>query len=196
MEGLGRSHDAAATAAGASSTATSSASILTAMNTSKAFLITAAFVTAVCVPIGYHIRTSNEPTAAIHSGAQVEAESAKASQKMPPSFEGSALFAQWKQLHDTYGTTAEAMPDIYQAIASLKDPFQRRAFRAALIAEWVQLDPTNGLEFFLRRGSDAGQRQHQRLPSTLDAVVEGHIALVFLAIKIHNRARQFEFCGI
>lgn len=150
---------AATAAAGTTSTATSSASILTAMNTSNAFLISAALVTAVCVPIGYHIRTSNEPTAATHTGAQLEAESAKASQKTPPSFESSALFAQWKQLHDTYGTTAEAMPDIYQAIASLKDPFQRRAFRAALIAEWVQLDPTNGLEFVLRGGSDAGQRR-------------------------------------
>lgn len=150
---------AAAAAAGTTSTAASSTSILTAMSTSKALLITAAFVTAVCVPIGYHIRLDHEPSVAIQKGTQVEAGATAALQKAPPSFESSALFAEWKQLHDTYGTTAEAMPSLYEAIADLKDPFRRRAFRTALIAEWVQVDPTNGLEFFLRRRSDASQRR-------------------------------------
>ena len=149
----------ASAAAGTASTTTSSVSLLTAMNTSKALFITAALVTAVCVPIGYHVRTSNKPPAGHRAAAQVEAGAATAAQKTPPSFEGSAIFAEWKQLHDTHGTTAEAMPEIYQAIANLKDPFRRRAFRAALIAEWVQVDPTNGLAFFLDQRGDSTQRR-------------------------------------
>ena len=149
---------ASAAVAGTASSSTSSVSLLTAMNTSKAFFITAALVTAVCVPIGYNIRTSHEPASAASTGASGET-GVVAPPKAPPSFEGSAIFAEWKQLHDTYGTTAEAMPEIYRAIANFKDPFRRRAFRAALIAEWVQVDPTNGLAFFLDQRGDATQRR-------------------------------------
>jgi len=78
---------------------------------------------------------------------------------VPPSFENSALFREWQQLHDKYGRSAEAMPAIYKAIADMKDPFRRRTFRAALIAEWVQLDPKNGLAFFLDKKSDTSQRK-------------------------------------
>src|SRR5205085_1645018 len=55
-----------------------------------------------------------------------------------------------------------AMPALYKAIADFKDPFRRRAFRAALIAEWVQVDPSGGLAFFLdkERSRDSSQR-HQ-----------------------------------
>lgn len=150
---------ATAAAAGTTSTAASSTSILTAMSTSKALLITAAFVTAVCVPIGYHVRVGRELSSAIQTRTQAGAEAATALQKTPPSFESSAIFAEWKQLHDIYGTTAEAMPSLYEAIAGLKDPFRRRAFRAALIAEWVQVDPTNGLAFFLDKRGDASQQR-------------------------------------
>jgi hypothetical protein len=51
------------------------------------------------------------------------------------------------------------MPSLYKAIADLKEPFRRRAFRAALIAEWVQVDPRGGLTFFLGKGRDASQRR-------------------------------------
>ena len=46
-------------------------------------------------------------------------------------FENSALFAEWRELHDRYGTNAQAMPTLYKAIGDLKDAFRRRAFRAA-----------------------------------------------------------------
>jgi len=81
--------------------------------------------------------------------------------KSGPAFENSALFAEWRELHDKYGTNAAAMPAIYKAIADFKDPFRRRTFRAALIAEWVQVDPVSGLAFFTgkEKGPDATQRQ-------------------------------------
>jgi hypothetical protein len=146
-------------AASTTSAATSSTSFLTTMSTSKALLVAAAVLTAVCIPLGYEWRAGHELPALTRASAQADVKSAAKQPGTPPSFEDSALFAQWKQLHDTYGTTADAMPDIYQAIAALKDPFHRRAFRAALIAEWVQLDPASGLSFFSRRGSDAAERR-------------------------------------
>src|SRR5580765_2588090 len=51
------------------------------------------------------------------------------------------------------------MPAIYKAIAGMKDAFRRRAVRAALVAEWVQVDPSGGFAFFLGKGSDETQWQ-------------------------------------
>ena len=146
-------------AAGTTSVSTSSTSFLTTMTTSKTLFIAAAIVTAVCIPVGYQWRASHESLASTRASGQSKGEASTSERKPSMSFETSALFAQWKQLHDTYGTTADAMPGIYQAIATLKDPFQRRAFRAALIAEWVQLDPAAGFSFFSGRGSNATERQ-------------------------------------
>src|SRR6185436_9860570 len=73
-------------------------------------------------------------------------------------FADSAMFREWRRLHETHGTTPEAMPAIYKAISDIKDPFRRRAFRSALIAEWVQIDPANGLKFFAAQKNDSGQR--------------------------------------
>src|SRR5437879_12686301 len=52
---------AASASSAASTTATSSTSILTAMSTSKAFLVATAAVATICVPIGYRIHTGTVP---------------------------------------------------------------------------------------------------------------------------------------
>jgi len=148
---------AAASATGASTAAGSSSSLLTAMSTSKAFLITTALVATICVPIGYQIRTGTTSQA-----TNVVSEIARpivTSTNSAPTFEGSALFAQWRALHERYGTNAEAMPRLYEAISALEDRFRRQAFRAALISEWVQVDATRGLPFFLAKGRDETQRK-------------------------------------
>jgi hypothetical protein len=62
-------------------------------------------------------------------------------------------------LLEQYGSTAESMPILHQVIATLNDPFPRRAFHTALIAEWVQVDPAGGSAFFFAEGSDARQRR-------------------------------------
>lgn len=145
-------------AAATSSTATAStSSILTAMSTSKTFLVTTALVAVVCIPVGYHTWTATAPndTNAIAEARSSTQPAAKAS----PTFENSALFTEWRELHDKYGTNAASMSAIYKAIADMKDPFRRRAFRAALIAEWVQVDPAGGLAFFTGKGPDANQRR-------------------------------------
>jgi RNA polymerase sigma factor (sigma-70 family) len=155
--------------------AASTPSILTTMSTTKASFITAALVTAVCISVGYHIRWDKEPLSVTAAGSRAEAVTQL---KEPPGFVGSALFVLWRQLHDTYGTTAGAMPDLYHAIADIEDPFRRRALRAMLIAEWVQVDPENGLAFFLGKNGDASQRRQfleewlaRDAPAAVDALM-------------------------
>jgi len=149
---------ASATAGAASTSAAVSTPVFAAMSTSKTFLVTTALVAAVCVPVGYHLSTGGERTHSTNVVAQTEAQT-PSSRRAAPNFEDSALFAEWRALHDKHGTDAAAMPALYKEIADMKDAFRRRAFRAALIAEWVQVDPAGGFEFFRSRGSDTSQRK-------------------------------------
>jgi RNA polymerase sigma factor (sigma-70 family) len=149
---------APAAVAGAAFAASTSAStpLLTAMSTSKTMLATAAAVAVVCIPLSYYI--SNEPNSS--SSASIVLESAtNRAHRAAPNFENSALFREWQELHDKYGRTAEAMPVLYKVIGDMKDTVRRRAFRAALIAEWVQLDARGGFAFLLTRSSDNDQRR-------------------------------------
>jgi RNA polymerase sigma factor (sigma-70 family) len=151
---------AATSVATTSAAAASNTPILTAMSTSKTLLVTTALVAVVCVPIGYHMHTGTVPQAVTNTVPEVRTgKTATGVQKASPSFESSAIFLEWRQLHDLHGTNSEAMPALYKAITDLKDPFRRRAFRAALIAEWVQVDAAGGLVFFLGKGPDASQRR-------------------------------------
>jgi RNA polymerase sigma factor (sigma-70 family) len=153
----------AAAAFGASSAAASTAStslssqIITAMSTTKTCVITAAVVAAVCIPVGYHVATNKQSRENL-SAAQMESPGAKSDSKARPAFENSAIFAEWRKLHELHGTSAESMPVLYDAIAAIKDQFKRRAFRTALIAEWVQVDPQGGFAFLFNQ-RDTSQRQ-------------------------------------
>jgi RNA polymerase sigma factor (sigma-70 family) len=149
---------ASATAGAASTSAAVSTPVFAAMSTSKTFLVTTALVAAVCVPVGYHLSTGGERANSTNVVAQTETQPLS-SKPTAPNFENSALFAEWRALHDKHGTNAAAMPALYKEIADMKDAFRRRAFRAALIAEWVQVDPAGGFDFFLRRSSDTSQRK-------------------------------------
>lgn len=150
----------AALAAGNATGAPASGSLLGLLGGSKSMLLLAAFTAMLCVPIGYHVRAKMAASAApVRLTAEVISQTATPDQETPADAATSAIFAEWKRLHDTHGHTAEAMPRIYGEIARMADPLRRRAFRTALIAEWAQLDPTNGLSFFLQRVNDASQRR-------------------------------------
>lgn len=149
---------AGSTAASTASTSTLSTQIVTAMSTTKTCIITAAVVAAVCIPVGYHV-TTNRPSEGVGGvEPRVMADGTASGEKLPARFENSAIFAEWRKLHETHGTTAESMPVIYEAIANLQDPFRRRAFRAALIAEWVRVDAAGGFAF-LSTQRDASQKR-------------------------------------
>lgn len=148
---------ATSAAAAGTTSSTLSSQLVTAMSTTKTCVITAVAVAAVCIPVGYHITPGFTPGQSFTrdelSGAGLSSNATKA----PPSFENSAIFAEWRRLHEIHGTTAEAMPALYDAIAAIEDPFRRRSFRAALIAEWVQVDPVGGFNFFQTQ-RDGSQR--------------------------------------
>src|SRR5439155_16402237 len=109
------------------------------------------------VPIGYRIHSSTPPQVT-SAAPEIPAQMAPTTNSAP-TFEDSALFAEWRALHERYGTNAQAMPILYKAISDLKDRFRRQAFRAALISEWVQVDAAGGLPFFLGKGRDETQRR-------------------------------------
>jgi RNA polymerase sigma factor (sigma-70 family) len=145
---------ASGTASVASATSTVSTQLITAMSTTKSVFIAAAVAGILLIPVGYQI-------AGKYQRAEVSASKAPAETELtlnaPPTFENSALFAEWRELHEKHGTNSEAMPVIYKAISDIKDFFRRRAFRSALIAEWAQVDPSRGLAFFLEKGRDVKQ---------------------------------------
>lgn len=153
---------ASATAsAAAPAAASTSTTLATVMSTSKALFATAALVTAVFVPVGYQMAGLRDGRGgAVSTKADVEGGEGR---RLPTAaaaagrFDQGPLFAEWRALHDLHGTAPESMPVLYQAINELKDPMRRRAFRAALIAEWAQVDPAGGLAHFLKV-RDATQR--------------------------------------
>jgi RNA polymerase sigma factor (sigma-70 family) len=153
----------AASVAGAgttTATASSTPSIITVMSTSKSFLVATALIAVVCVPIGYGINSATSSPAGGSTASNVEPEPVVATTtNARPSFESSALFAEWRKLHEQHGTNAQAMPELHKAITGIRDTFRRNAFRAALISEWVQVDPAGGFKFILGKGSDATQRR-------------------------------------
>lgn len=132
--------------------------LVTAMSTSKIVTTAAAcLVAAICVPIGYglHPRPTPVGSDAAPPSTPVRSPEVPARPAEPPS----VLLAEWHALHARHGTNAAAMPRILQAISELTDPFRRRAFRTALVSEWVELDPAGGLSFFLASGRHAAQRR-------------------------------------
>jgi RNA polymerase sigma factor (sigma-70 family) len=149
----------AAVAASTATTTSWTSSFLTAMSTSKTALVTAALVAFVCVPVGYYVSTGAGRAAATNAVSGPPPQSPASPGNSAPTFENSTLFAEWRALHQHYGTNASAMPALYKAIADIKDTFRRRAFHAALVAEWAQLDPAGGLRFYLGKGPDRTQRR-------------------------------------
>jgi RNA polymerase sigma factor (sigma-70 family) len=147
------------TAAGTTTATSSTSALVTAMSTSKTVLVTAALVAFACVPVGYHLYSGSGAPAVAGSVPAIPARNAGGVTNAPPTFETSALFAEWRALHERCGTNAAAMPALYKAISDLKDPFRRRAFRAALAAEWAQVDPAGGFKFHSGKGPDATERR-------------------------------------
>lgn len=146
----------ASASSGAAPSATTTTSSILGMIGMKT-TITAVFVLVASLPLGYGIKLSKR------SGQPTRSTSAQAalptSTNAPLQFQNSAWYAHWRRLHETYGTDSAAMPLIYKAINDIKDSFQRRAFNAALISEWVQVDPAGAFAFFSADEHTGGQRR-------------------------------------
>lgn len=149
---------ASASAECTSAATNASTTILTAMSTSKTILLTTVIAAVTFAPIGF-FAGSRSP---ISTPTMVPASAPGASGMVPQArdlIRESEFVAEWRRLHDLYGTTPQAMPLLYNAIDEIKNPFRQRAFRTALMAEWVQVDPVGGLAFMLGKGPDDEQRQ-------------------------------------
>ncbi len=60
---------------------------------------------------------------------------------------GGSLIAEWEEYRGQQGSTPESFPPLYTSVSDIKDAFRRRAFRAALFAEWAATDPLGGIAF-------------------------------------------------
>lgn len=77
-----------------------------------------------------------------------------------------ALIAEWEEFRGQQDATPESFAALYTAVTDIKDAFRRRAFRAALFAEWAATDPTGAIAFSGREHpGSAGQilREWMRL---------------------------------
>ena len=147
----------AATAFGISTNATLSAKFLTIMNTSKTLIIASALTAAVCLPVGYQVANRPGERASNEEKERFAYETnASGTNK---TFRDSELLAEWRRLHEAHGIGPEAMPGMFIEVSELKNDFRRRAFRTALISEWVEVNAASAFKFFSAKGRDENQRK-------------------------------------
>ena len=65
----------------------------------------------------------------------------------------SPLIAEWEKLREQHGGAAADLSAVYLDVKEIKDPFRRRAFRAALLAEWATTNPQAALAFLSEKDS-------------------------------------------
>lgn len=158
-------------AAGSFSVGSSTTTTLfTAMKASKSTLATAAAFAVISIPAGYAVRDwQSSRTEKLNSVTALPAP-----KLMKPDFSESALFAEWRRLHEAHQPQPDSMPTLFAAIQGLADPFRRRAFRSALIAEWAETDPQAAWQFFTGPGGSVDysyQLLHEWMAQDGDAAV-------------------------
>ncbi len=149
-------------AAGTVAAATPPITLFAAMSISKITLTIAAALAVLLIPVGWSIRRHQTDAASDSPGMRPLHDKIPPPGGSVPDFKSSALYAEWQRLHEEHGTTKEAMPALYKAISDIKDTFRRRAFRAALIAEWVELDAPGALTHFRSGGRNDMAEQAMR----------------------------------
>lgn len=135
------------------------ATTATTMSISKLSL-TAAAIAAVCIPVGYTARQSTDPGTRDARASVLVASQAGRSDELTAEvpLPDSALVAEWKRLFEEYGSDPESLIRLHGVLEKIDDPFRKRAFLSALIAEWVEADPAGGIEFFRNRKGMNWQR--------------------------------------
>ncbi|YCM45907.1 RNA polymerase sigma factor [Verrucomicrobiaceae bacterium 227] len=130
----------------------------TAMTSSKLTLTTAAVISAVCIPVGYTARTL-VPSDEIQAPAIVTTARIPESQRESYEPALSPIALEWQALLASCQNDPKAFPDLYQTISEIPGSLRREAFHSLLLAEWVTLDPVNGLAFV--RGLNDSQWQQE-----------------------------------
>ena len=97
--------------------------------------------------------------------------------RAPVSRGESPLLAEWEQLRKPHGSDAAQFPALFAEIKEIKDAFRRRAFRAALLAEWAAIDPAAGIAFLQQKDrGQVGQLIREWLRLDPNAAVTGLLA--------------------
>ncbi len=91
--------------------------------------------------------------------------------------EESRMVAEWEQLRREHGGETGDLQTLYTAIKETKDPYRRRAFRAALIADWAERDPAAGLSYLLEKDQQiVGQLMREWMRKDPNAAITGILA--------------------
>ncbi len=132
----------------------------------------------VCLLAGYFTASSLAPRVdAPRAIEQVAAPRATVGEIPIASPAESALVAEWEQMRSQYGRESSDLPALYLAVKDIKDAFHRRAFRAALLAEWATTDPRAALAFLGEKDSgNTGQLLRQWLRLDPQAAVNALLA--------------------
>ena len=89
----------------------------------------------------------------------------------------SAMVAEWKSLRAQHGGETPDWDALYQSIKDTKDPYRRRAYRAALIADWAEKDPQAALVYLLEKdGSMVSQMMREWMRTDPHAALNGILA--------------------
>src|SRR4051812_35630961 len=89
----------------------------------------------------------------------------------------STLIAEWEQLREQHGGATADPSALYLDVKDIKDSFRRRAFRAALIAEWTASNPQAALDFLKQKDSGSvGQFVREWLRLDPQAAITGLLA--------------------
>lgn len=84
------------------------------------------------------------------------------------------LIAEWEQMRAQHGNGGAEFPRFYAEVMEIKDSFRRRAFRAALLAEWAATDPQAGIAFLREKDrSQVVQLMREWLQLDPQAAVNG-----------------------
>src|SRR4051812_29533018 len=106
---------------------------------------------ALCGVTGYCItKTFVTMPSRVPEQTKVPAPAAKPSPEtsiLPAKRAETSLLSDWAHLREEHGSGSAEMPALYGVVKEIKDPFRRRAFRAALLAEWAELDAKAALAF-------------------------------------------------
>lgn len=131
---------------------TNTASLITIMTSTKG-LFSVALVLGAMLPISLsYFSTDSTDT------GPVNITSSKLESLTIPDSQSSGLIAEWEALMENHGPAVGSLGEVYEVIKRIEDPFRRRAFRGALITEWIARDPQEALAYF--RAEDPGRVTH------------------------------------
>ena len=107
-----------------------------------------------CGSLGYFASSAiSRPQGNLRTQTAPKPVSADPGELAPVPESESAFIADWTRFRQAHGEAD--LPTLYLSIKDEKDAFRRRAYRAALIADWVTKDPAAALAFL--QVKDSGQ---------------------------------------